>query len=119
MVMARELSSVTRFPGTNRIVSCAAVQIAIRTIFSYHFERQGAAAGIADSYLSLASGAGTVERSLLMAKSTVRFISETTPGTFRWDTGRVSETALLQTVAPVATRVICAEIATSTLTPAW
>ena len=36
-----------------------------------------------DSYLSLASGAGTVERSLLMAKSTVRFISETTPRTFR------------------------------------
>ncbi len=53
-----------------------------------------------------------------MAKSTVRFISETTPRIFRWETGRVSETALLQTVAPVATLVICADIATSTLTPA-
>ena len=30
-----------------------------------------------------ASGAGTVARSLLMARSTVRFISETTPRTFR------------------------------------
>jgi hypothetical protein len=36
-----------------------------------------------DSYLSVGSGAGTVERSLLMAKSRVRFISETTPGTVR------------------------------------
>jgi hypothetical protein len=36
-----------------------------------------------DSYLSVGSGAGTVERSLLMAKSRVRFSSETTPGTVR------------------------------------
>ena len=35
------------------------------------------------SYFSVGSGAGTVERSLLMARSTVRFISETTPRTFR------------------------------------
>ena len=40
------------------------------------------AAHSTDSYLRR-SGAGTVERSLLMARSTVRFISETTPGTFR------------------------------------
>jgi hypothetical protein len=36
-----------------------------------------------DSHLSVGSGAGTVERSLLMAKSRVRFISETTLGTVR------------------------------------
>jgi hypothetical protein len=36
-----------------------------------------------DSHLSVGSGAGTVERSLLMAKSRVRFISKTTPGTVR------------------------------------
>ena len=35
------------------------------------------------SYRSPASGTGTLERSLLMARSTVRFISETTPRTLR------------------------------------
>ncbi len=54
-----------------------------------------------------------------MASSIVRFIWDTTPVTFRWDTARVSETALLQTIAPVFTLVICADMATSTLTPAW
>ena len=54
-----------------------------------------AAAGV------VATSAGIGLSSSLIARSIVRFISETTAGTSRLFTSPTSETALLQTVAPV------------------
>ena len=64
------------------------------------------------------AAAGTVERSLLMARSTVRFISETTP---RYISLR-HRSSFGNGIAPDRCTgrvpwVICAEMATSTLTP--
>ena len=52
-----------------------------------------------------------------MARSIALLISPTTAGTFRWETSSISDALLDQTVVPVRTFVICAESATSTLTP--
>ena len=59
----------------------------------------------------VATSAGIGLSSFLIARSIVRFISETTAGTSRLFTSPTSETALVQTVAPVARFVIWAEIA--------